>query len=284
MDVSGTRRSSVCRHCERIATDFCVFCGEPVAAPPADMVPIPAGRFAIGSPPAERAVLRKLLDGKLPDNAFATERPQWVTLSRPCFIDRRPVTVAEFARFVDKLPAREQKRLRIEPPALTAENARHPVTRVSWAAACAYAAARGKRLPTEAEWEVAAGWAFAQNAKQIFPWGDSADAKHPKCAMRGAIEPVDRHESVVSPAGCVDMVGNAAEWCADPYRDDYCFREYDESALQLAVEDLPRTIRGGACTCTLAQCRASWRQPAPSWAPTLLVGFRCVQAVGDARA
>lgn len=83
-------------------------------------------------------------------------------------LDRRPVTNAEYLAFVRSAP----RWRRGEVPALFADASylshwggalelgeagpQQPVTHVSWFAARAYCAARGRRLPTEAEWEVAA--------------------------------------------------------------------------------------------------------------------------------
>jgi len=85
------------------------------------------------------------------------------------FLDRRPVTNAEFVEFVRTDP--RWRRSRVSP--LFADDAylrdwesdlspgaallpEQPVTFVSWFAAMAYCRSLGKRLPTEAEWELAA--------------------------------------------------------------------------------------------------------------------------------
>ena len=49
---------------------------------------------------------------------------------------------------------------------------RHPVVNVGWEAASRYCAALGKRLPTAAEWEVAASYAPATRRHYLYPWGD----------------------------------------------------------------------------------------------------------------
>ena len=84
-------------------------------------------------------------------------------------LDRRPVTRAEFLAFVRLHPVWQRGSVRpllAEPSYLaqwpgvldagSGSDLRRPATGVSWFAATAYCAARGKRLPTLDEWEYAA--------------------------------------------------------------------------------------------------------------------------------
>jgi formylglycine-generating enzyme required for sulfatase activity len=93
----------------------------------------------------------------------------------------------------------------------------HPVTDVTWYEAAAYAAFRGKQLPTLFQWEKAARDAASSVLwVPVMPWGvggpqddveERANFKH-----RGTV-PVDTMEFGMSPFGCHHMAGNVAEWC-----------------------------------------------------------------------
>lgn len=99
-----------------------------------------------------------------------------------------------------------------------------PVVGVNYADAQAFCEWAGLRLPTEREWEYAA----RGNDERHFPWGETF-ANHRQCNYgRNLFDesapctmPVGRYEEGVSPLGCHDMAGNAAEWCQpDPDRND----------------------------------------------------------------
>lgn len=124
-----------------------------------------------------------------------------------------------------------------------------PVVLVSWQDAVDYcqwlAGETGLpcRLPTEAEWEIAAGWDPTTQASRLYPWGATFDKR--LCAAG-----LDR-PSVVgqfapqgnSPSGLVDAVGNVWQWTSSglwryPYRRD--------GREDPATSERYRIVRGGA--------------------------------------
>ncbi len=90
--------------------------------------------------------------------------------------------------------------------------ANYPVVFVTWEQADAFCAFEGKRLPTEAEWEYAAG---GPDELQ-WPWGNTFEAAL-SAASAGDTQPVDAYPDGVSPFGMHNMAGNVAEWVADRY-------------------------------------------------------------------
>lgn len=146
---------------------------------------------------------------------LVTEVPPASVVISAFWIDRFEVTREDWGAFLLAHPAQTPPQdwggARLPPPGL----GDLPVTYVSLLDARAYAAWRGKRLPTAAEWERAA----VGGTDQRYPWGDleaigivanTRDAGFP------GPTPVGLFESGRSPSGAYDMVGNVDEWTETP--------------------------------------------------------------------
>lgn len=101
----------------------------------------------------------------------------------------------------------------------------HPVTDITWYETAAYAAFRGKTLPTLFQWEKAArNGAFTQSSDAIMPWGYFAQNGkldgRANMASRDTV-PVEANEFGASPFGCYNMAGNVAEWCLNQLNDGF---------------------------------------------------------------
>ena len=94
---------------------------------------------------------------------------------------------------------------------------KRPVVGVNWYQASGYTKWMGRRLPTEAEWEFAAGGSEGRT----FPWGNESPDETRGHFVGKEYAAVDAHPAGATPEGIFDLAGNAAEWCADFYDDTY---------------------------------------------------------------
>jgi iron(II)-dependent oxidoreductase len=129
-----------------------------------------------------------------------------------------------------------------------------PVHHVNAFEAEAFCRWAGRRLPTEAEWEHAAG-------PGRFPWGDTDATPAHACLDLVTDEPceVGAHALGDTPTGLRQMLGNVWEWTATPFRPypgfrPGLYREYSEPWFENH-----RVLRGGAFATRARLLRNSWR-------------------------
>lgn len=235
--------------------------------PPQDMIQIPKGEAVIGSNEVDKEAKALQYGDRRP--WYANERPERKESFGEFHIDRTEVTNAMYKEFVDKTGHRIPPGWANGYPAQAAD---HPVVLVSWYDAQDYCQWKGKRLPTELEWEKAARGTDGNR----FPWGAEFDDKKVNTlGAYGGPTPVGTFPDGKSPYGVLDMAGNAQEWTSDWYKqypgNDFNDKDYGEKF---------KVVRGGGWGgmghYTLqVYVRAAFRNAAPPEGVFDDVGFRC---------
>ena len=197
----------------------------PAATPPDGMVRIPAGRFEFRVSGVEiEGYDWEGLDVQYPWEPSPRRGHSHVMQVASFYIDRYPVTNADFKRFMDASgyrPADDHNFLRDWIGGAPRPGwERKPATWVSLEDARAYAKWAGKRLPHEWEWQYCAQGADGR----LYPWGnewDGAAVPKPDTGrdLRGP-DDVDAHPSGASPFGVMDLVGNVWQW-TDEFTDTH---------------------------------------------------------------
>ena len=251
---------------------------------PEGMVLIPAGVFRMGS-----------------NSGSADEKPVHSVYVDAFYMDKYEVTSTEYAEFLNAMGKHTEGSItwyrigqdgsRIEYVSgkyrAKAEYANHPVFQVSWYGAMAYAAWKGKRLPTEAEWEKAA----RGNLSGLkYPWGNTMDVSKANYT-NSILNTTAVGKYTANGYGLFDMSGNVWEWCLDEYNAGFYAISPARNPLSGANSirwildnyteiKSDRVMRGGSLRSNASYVRCANRDYLPpSYTKTFLFGFRCVRAV-----
>jgi gamma-glutamyl hercynylcysteine S-oxide synthase len=227
----------------------------PVEAPPVAAVVSPAEVLVDGGP--------FVMGTDTEPWAYDNERPAHEVHVGSFFIDTAPVTNRAFLEFIDADGYHDAcwwsddgwawcREARLEHPEFwrrdgasswsvlrfgrrQALDLAEPVQHVCWYEADAYARWRGRRLPSEAEWEKAASWDPERNCKRRYPWGnDAPDASRANLGQRHlGPAPVGAYPGGASAYGCAQLLGDVWEWTASDFTaypgfTSFPYREYSE--------------------------------------------------------
>ena len=243
-----------------------------------EMVKIPAGEFQMGS--------EELM--------YAT--PLHTVYLDEFYIDPYEVTNAQFKAFIDANPEWSKENISSkyhngnylqlwDGNDYPNGKANHPVVYVSWYAAMAYARWKGKRLPTEAEWEKAARGGVAGRR---YVWGDSRAPSKANYGYYGRrTSPVGSY--LPNGYGLYDMGGNVWEHCLDLFDKNF-YRNSPKKSPIAGVPDIEALMENFTSIQTEHVSRGgSWNTPGPahvasrgSDTPTNTnswLGFRCAKSI-----
>ncbi|HWZ60811.1 MAG TPA: ergothioneine biosynthesis protein EgtB [Gemmatimonadaceae bacterium] len=259
------------------------------------MVRVPGGTYAIGT--HDRSA------------AYDNERPRHAVTLAPYRIDITPVTNGQYLRFIaDGGYSRPElwseagrawlAESRVDAPMyweLTEGvwstrmmdrrgpvDPAHPVSHVTYYEADAFARWAGKRLPTEAEWEVAATWDPATGAPRAYPWGEDAPTERIGNIdqLTFGTTPVGTYPRNVSPFGCYGMIGDVWEWTSSdfgpyPGYETFPYAEYSEVFFGSEY----KVLRGGSWATRAGVARTTFRNWDYPIRRQIFSGFRCAADV-----
>jgi formylglycine-generating enzyme required for sulfatase activity len=247
---------------------------EYTGGPGSPTVPVPAATFMMGCNLA--------VD---PDpTCNGSEKPCHEVAPAAFEVDQTEVTVAAYRACVDAGACSEVSTISVlcnwDAPASEAL----PVNCITWPQAVAYCEWVGKRLCTEAEWELAARGTDGRR----YPWGNGdptcelavfKDGEHAGCGTDSTWA-VGSLPDGASPFGAFDMAGNLSEWVRDCWHDSYlgADRPDDGTAWETSCSGADRVLRGGCYSNWPGALRTSARGHGPPTHVADTIGARCCKS------
>jgi formylglycine-generating enzyme required for sulfatase activity len=216
------------------------------------------------------------------------------------WIDRHPVTVAQFAAFLQETSFDEHFVEAMANPhecGIIADDdgsyrvvpgrEDHPVVYVTHTAALAYAAWNDRQLPTEAQWERVARGLHGRT----YPWGEAPPTPaHANYDYHyGGTTPIGSFPQGATDEGVWDLAGNVKEWCFDeyhPYPGGEPMLDFDETTPDLDwIQQAALTrelfcVRGGGWSKQPANIRSTYRDADGGGRWFFSLGFRTVKLEG----
>jgi len=224
-----------------------------------EMVTIPAGPFVRGT-----------------TNGGFDEQPQRTIFLDEFSIDRYEVTNHQYQQFVaatgHRKPGLPSRYAKSGSGKMRGTN--QPVVYVSWDDATEYCRWKGKRLPTEAEWEKA----MRGSDGRLWPWGNREQANGANWARvqdgHEVSAVVGTFQTDKSPYGVMDGAGNVMEWVADWYQEMY-YKDSPDQNPPSPEFGTYRVLRGGGYTTTGGDIRITSRSKMMPDFRDEMIGFRC---------
>lgn len=202
-------------------------------------------------------------------------------------IDIHPVTNEQFVRFLEFMGGEKDKnyhdlirlkesRVNRSAGMLSIESgySKHPVVGVTWYGAHAYADWVGKRLPFEAEWEVA-GCGGVESPYYIT--GENVDKSR---ANYFSSDTTAVKSYQPNGYGLYDMAGNVYEWCQDWYGYNYYETSEQEPNQPTGPQQgVYRVLKGGCWKSLKDDLRTAHRHRNNPGTVNKTYGFRCASTI-----
>ncbi|MEM7175691.1 MAG: bifunctional serine/threonine-protein kinase/formylglycine-generating enzyme family protein [Chlamydiota bacterium] len=217
------------------------------------------------------------------------ERPRHQVMITDFALDVHPVTNEQFARFLEVMGGEKdannqdiiglrESRIKRRGGKLVIESGygKHPVIGATWYGAIAYAKWVGKRLPTEAEWEIAA---YGRAVDAMYPTGLEIERTQ---ANFFSSDTTAVKSYPANSYGLFDMAGNVYEWCQDWY--DYTYYEVsmqEPDHPQGPLQGVYRVLRGGCWKSLKEDMRCAHRHRNKPGVVNRTYGFRCAADVKE---